>query len=63
MRVAMAQDTSVLHPTASNSAAPETLYPTRPIHQRHTRSNNPFTIFEEDEEPDKPSAPTNATTQ
>ncbi len=52
----------VLHPTASNSAAPETLYPTRPIHQRHTWSNNPFTIFEEDKEPDKPSATTNVTT-
>jgi hypothetical protein len=38
------------------------LYPTRPIHQCHTRSNNPFTIFEEDKEPDKPSTTTNATT-
>jgi hypothetical protein len=42
-RVATAQDTRVLCSTASNSAAPETLYPTRPIHQRHMRSNNPFT--------------------
>jgi hypothetical protein len=37
------------------------LHPTRPIHQCHTRSKNPFTIFEEDEEPDKPSATTNTT--
>jgi hypothetical protein len=47
---------------ASNSAALKMLYPTQPIHQCHTRSNNPFTIFEEDKEPDEPSATTNAMT-
>jgi hypothetical protein len=52
----------VLRPTASNSAAPEMLYPTRPIHQRHPRSNKPFTIFEEDKEPDKHNITTNAPT-
>jgi hypothetical protein len=62
MRVAAARDTRVLHPTASNSAAPETLYPTRPIHQRNTWSNNPFTIFEEGKKPDEPSATTDTTT-
>ncbi len=60
--MATARDTRVLHPTASNSAAPETLYPMRPIHQCHTRSNKPLTIFEEDKEPDKPSTTTNTTT-
>jgi hypothetical protein len=52
----------VLHPTASNSAAPETLYPTQPIHQHHTRSNNPFIIYEEDKEPDEPSTTTRTKT-
>jgi hypothetical protein len=52
----------VPRPTASNSEAPEMLYPTRPIDQCHTRSNNPFAIFEEDEEPDKPSTTNNTTT-
>jgi hypothetical protein len=47
---------------ASNSEAPEMLYPTWPIHQCHTQSKNPFTIFEEDEEPDKASITTNAPT-
>jgi hypothetical protein len=61
-RVAAARDTRVLRPTTSNSAAPEMLYPTRPIHQRHTWSNNPFTILEEDKEPDKPNITTDAPT-
>ena len=52
----------VLRPTASNSAAPETLYPTQPIHQHHTRSNNPFIIYEEDKEPDEPSTTTRTKT-
>jgi hypothetical protein len=61
-RVAAAQDTRVLRSMASNSAAPETLYPMRPIHQCHTQSNNPFTIFEEDKEPDEHNITTDAPT-